>query len=196
MPATYTTAHGNAGSVTHWVRDWTHNLMIPSQICFHCTTTGTPWPPLLFVCFMAAPVAQGSSQTRDWIHTTVANYTTAVATVDPLTHCARPGMEPTPPEWPKPLQLILYPLHHSRNSWTLLLELAQSTNCFESGRFTFLTTCLVYGFNTENVACPALQPVNCVMVLFDVGHNHPAIHGVTQACNVGKNKDVKVIVRG
>ena len=24
------------------VRDWTHNFMVPSQICFHCTMRGTP----------------------------------------------------------------------------------------------------------------------------------------------------------
>ena len=35
----------------HWIlnpwseaRDRTHNLMVPSQICFHCATTGTPIP--------------------------------------------------------------------------------------------------------------------------------------------------------
>ena len=26
------------------VRNRTHNLMVPSQICFHCTTTATPNP--------------------------------------------------------------------------------------------------------------------------------------------------------
>ena len=40
MSATYTTAQGNAGSLTPW--DRTHNLMIPSRICFLCITMGTP----------------------------------------------------------------------------------------------------------------------------------------------------------
>ena len=31
-------------------------------------------------------------------------YATAVATVDPLTHCARPGIKRTPPQQPKPPQ--------------------------------------------------------------------------------------------
>ena len=35
-------------------------------------------------------------------------YTTATATLDPLTHGARPGIKPTPPEQPKPLQLHSY----------------------------------------------------------------------------------------
>ena len=43
---TYTTAHGNAGSLTHWARPRTE----PATSCFsvgfvnHCATTGTPRP--------------------------------------------------------------------------------------------------------------------------------------------------------
>ena len=43
----YTTAHGNAGSSTHWSRpgieprDRTWNLVVPSQICFQGATMGT-----------------------------------------------------------------------------------------------------------------------------------------------------------
>ena len=29
-------------------RGWTHNLMVPSRICFHWATMGTPWPSFLF----------------------------------------------------------------------------------------------------------------------------------------------------
>ena len=50
-------------------RDGTHNLMIPSQIHFHCTTMGMPQSIslrdtlfLAFVFFRAAPVAYGGSQ--------------------------------------------------------------------------------------------------------------------------------------
>ena len=41
---TYTTAHGNAASLTHSseVRDWKLILMDTSQVNFRCTTTGTP----------------------------------------------------------------------------------------------------------------------------------------------------------
>ena len=42
---TYTTAQGNARSLTHWVsegRDWTRILMDTSGIRFHCTTMETP----------------------------------------------------------------------------------------------------------------------------------------------------------
>ena len=54
-------------------RDQTRNLMVPSRICFHCTTTGIPescsnacsFPfRLFFFLFRAAPVAYGSSQAR------------------------------------------------------------------------------------------------------------------------------------
>ena len=44
--ATYTTAHSNAGSLTRW--DETCNFMVPSQIRFHCATTGT----LDFYCIL------------------------------------------------------------------------------------------------------------------------------------------------
>ena len=40
-----TTAHGNTGSLTHWVRlarDQTRNLIVPSWICFHWATMGNP----------------------------------------------------------------------------------------------------------------------------------------------------------
>ena len=40
----YTTAHGNAG-ILHPLseaRDGTHNLMVPSQSRFRCTTMGKP----------------------------------------------------------------------------------------------------------------------------------------------------------
>ena len=40
----YTTAHSNAGSLTHCVgpRDWTHNLMDASWVCCCWDTMGTP----------------------------------------------------------------------------------------------------------------------------------------------------------
>ena len=75
---------------------------------------------------------------------------------------------------------------HGGQNCSLLLESPQRTVCFESGRLTVPAACLVYGFNNEDVACPTLKSMDCVMVLFDVGHNHPAIHGIIQACNVGK----------
>ena len=40
--ATYTTAHGNTGSLTcSAAGDWTRNLVVPNQIRFCCATTGT-----------------------------------------------------------------------------------------------------------------------------------------------------------
>ena len=45
MPATYTTAHGNVGSLTHSLseaRYRTQNHMVPSWICFCSASLGTP----------------------------------------------------------------------------------------------------------------------------------------------------------
>ena len=44
MCATYTTAHGNARSLTHLIeaRDQTRNFMVPNRIRFLCATPGTP----------------------------------------------------------------------------------------------------------------------------------------------------------
>ena len=49
-------------------RDRTHNLMVPSQIGFHCASTGTPSFFLFFFVFSrATPVAYGCSQARGLI---------------------------------------------------------------------------------------------------------------------------------
>ena len=53
---------------------------------------------------MVAHMAYGGSQARDWIWATAVTYTETVATLDPLTHWAGPGIEPIPPQQPKLLQ--------------------------------------------------------------------------------------------
>ena len=53
--------------------------------------------------FMATLMEYGSSQAMDWISAVAVTYTTAAAMPDPLTHCAVPGIETAPPQWPKPL---------------------------------------------------------------------------------------------
>ena len=58
---------------------------------------------------MAVLAAYGSSWARDLI------YAAAVATLDPLTHCTKLGIELVPPKQPKPLQ-ILNLLCYSGNS--------------------------------------------------------------------------------
>ena len=49
---------------------------------------------------MAASMVYASSWARDWIQA----YTTPAATLDPLTYCARLGIEPASTKWPKLLQ--------------------------------------------------------------------------------------------
>ena len=42
-------------------------------------------------------------------------------------------------------------------------------------RLTAAAACLVDGLDNENVLGPTLQPMDRVVVLLDVGHDHPAI---------------------
>lgn len=53
---------------------------------------------------------------------------------------------------------------------------------FEAGGFTVAAPCLVDGLDKEDVTGAALQAVHCVVVLFDVGYNHPAVCRVVQTC--------------
>ena len=46
-----------------------------------------------FFNFMAAPEAYKGFQVRDWVWAIAVTYTTAAATLDPLTYCAKPGTE-------------------------------------------------------------------------------------------------------
>ena len=45
---------------------------------------------------MTTPVAYGNSQAGDCIQATTVTYAAAVATQDPLIHCAGPRIEPQP----------------------------------------------------------------------------------------------------
>ena len=53
----------------------------------------------------AASFINGNSQARDWIWATAVTYATEAAMPDPLIHYAGLGIEPSPPQWPEPLQL-------------------------------------------------------------------------------------------
>ena len=52
---------------------------------------------------MAAPMAYGSSWAGIWIQDAAVTYAAAAAMPGPLTHCARPGIVPVPPQWYEPL---------------------------------------------------------------------------------------------
>ena len=56
-------------------------------------------------------MAYGSSRARDWIWAIAVTYAAAVATLDPLTHCAMWGIEPALHHWPQATVLC-----HSGNS--------------------------------------------------------------------------------
>lgn len=53
---------------------------------------------------------------------------------------------------------------------------------FEGSRFAAPAPCLVDCLDDKDVLGAALQAMHCVVVLLDVGDNHPALQRVTQAC--------------
>ena len=92
-----------------------------------------------FYFFRAAAMAYGSSWARAWIWATALTSATAAAALDPLTYCARLGIEPVPPQWPKPLQLDSEPTVPQRK---LLFCFLDSTYKWNHAVFAFL--CLTY----------------------------------------------------
>lgn len=61
---------------------------------------------------------------------------------------------------------------------------------FEAGRLTVAAPCLVDRLDKEDVTGAALQAVNCVVVLLNVGDNHPAIRRVVQTWQDTQRKHV------
>ena len=66
---TYTTAHGNAGSLTHWEspRIEPASLWIPAKFINHWAMTGTPWFFNYFV-YMHSSIVRQCSSSGDTIH--------------------------------------------------------------------------------------------------------------------------------
>ena len=54
------------------------------------------------------------------------------------------------------------------------------TVCLQSPWFTAPASCLVDGLDDKDILGAALQAVYRVVVLLDVGHNHPAVQRVTE----------------
>lgn len=46
---------------------------------------------------------------------------------------------------------------------------------FEAGGLTVAASCLVDSLDKEDVAGATLQAMHCVVVLLDVGYDHPAV---------------------
>ena len=90
-----------------------------------------------------------------------------------------------------PYELVLK-MDLLRLKWFIFIYLYKSLHfvvvCFyccltvglEGPWLTAAATSLVDGFDDEDILRPALQTMDSVVVLLDVGHNHPAVHGVTQ----------------
>ena len=91
------------------------------QRCF-LGSESRPRIPLMTACvssfFVATPTAYGSLQARDRIQATAATYTTATATLDPLTHCSR-GSNTHLQSHPSHCSQILNPMHHGGNSYII-----------------------------------------------------------------------------
>ena len=62
--------------------------------------------------FFGHPMAYGVPRARDQIRGTAVTYTTAMATLAPLSHCARQELN----VHPGAAEMLLIPLHHSGNS--------------------------------------------------------------------------------
>ena len=117
--ATYTTAHGNAGSLTHWERPGIESATLWFSVGFvnHWATTGTPKKTylknFLFFSFffffghafgMWKCPGQGSNQScscrptpkpqQHQIWAASVTYTTAQGNARSLTHWMRPGIKP------------------------------------------------------------------------------------------------------
>lgn len=58
----------------------------------------------------------------------------------------------------------------------------------QSCRFAASASCLVNGLDNKDVLGAALQAMHGVMVLLDVGNNHPAVQRVTQTWQVNLKK--------
>ena len=65
-------------------------------------------------------------------------------------------------------------------------ELMWLTVCLQLPRLTAAAACLVDGLDDEDVLGATLQTVYSVVVLLDVGHNHPAIRRVTETCKANQ----------
>ena len=104
---------------------WTSIYILPSLekyiqlLCF-----------FFFFLFMATLTA---SWVRDWISATVETYAAVVATPDPLTYDSKPGIEPAPLQWPKPLNSDPY-YWSSKHILHKCLSPANNTNRHISNR--------------------------------------------------------------
>ena len=104
--------------------------------------------------FMAAPMAYGSSQARNWIQATAVTYSSARATLNPLTHSPRTGMELAPLHWPKLLQ-ILHPQQGLQLSWFLSFHHIALSLCYGSIQGFCLFVCfLFFSYFCELLLCP------------------------------------------
>lgn len=58
------------------------------------------------------------------------------------------------------------------------------TVSLQPGRLTVSAASLIDRLDEEDVSCAALQPMHRIMVLFDVGDNHPAVHRIVETWKI------------
>lgn len=56
-----------------------------------------------------------------------------------------------------------------------MLDFTLLTVCLELAGLTVSAASLINGLNNEDVLSATLQPMHGVVVLFDIGNNHPAV---------------------
>lgn len=67
-------------------------------------------------------------------------------------------------------------------------ELTALTVCLQLPRLAAAAACLVDGLDDEDVLGATLQTMDRVVVLLDVGHDHPAVGRVTQTCKAKQTR--------
>lgn len=72
---------------------------------------------------------------------------------------------------------------------SLLKKSVSHTVGLEFPRLAAAVPRLVDGLDNEDVLGAALEAVHGVVVLLNVGHNHPAVGGVAQTCREKKQKE-------
>ena len=122
-------------------------------------------------------MAYGCSQARDWIWATAVTYAALVAMPDPLIHCIQLGIEPAPPQWPKPLQSDS--LCHSGNSLINILNFSskvryQNTHIVTTFRpetgFYVSFVCFSFQIFGQHID-PALLSQTALSLIYDIFKN-------------------------
>lgn len=72
------------------------------------------------------------------------------------------------------------------------MDVTLLTVCLQLSGLTVSAASLINGLHYKDVLGATLQPMHCVVVLFYIWNNHPAVGWITQTCNFKSNTLVPV----